>query len=159
METINEIIKQVDLQGNIHKVAITKDFDVLSFIIDVEANKTKPYQLNSNEIKFPNDFVILRFHTFAETNALAGFIIGINNRLYPSRFYFLDASNAIKTYPLDSTYATGFYCSNILIVKHEVEIEIPKDSNLIFYVYNAHTSDQEIYIEMKGYHIFKRIIN
>ena len=62
MESVDEIIKQIDFEGHIFEVAIVKEYEQFSFIIDVEANKTIPYHLNLNKIKFTNDFIIKRFH-------------------------------------------------------------------------------------------------
>lgn len=158
MDTIDEIIKQIDFQGNIYEVAVIKELEPLRFTIDVEASKATPYAINNNKLAFPNDYIIKDIITLAETNALAGFMFKIGGIYYPKLWYFLDASNELSTKTL-GTYSKLFYCTNSgLTFYQDLNIEISKDSNLEFYVYNTHTSAQEIYIDFIGYKVFRKII-
>ena len=157
MNEYNEVIKEIDMDGNIYEVAIVKAFDLLYFTIDVEASKPTPYNLNDNQLKIPNKFLITQIMTRAETNALAGFMLKINGMLYPSKSYFLDASNKLATQSL-GVYTKLFYCATTMNHYKNLNIKINEGDLLKFYVYNTHTSPQEIYVHLIGYRIFEKVL-
>ena len=157
MDIFQEIVKQIDQNGNVYEVAIVKESDMLRFTIDVEASKPTPYQLNSNELTFQNAFLITQLSFRAETNTLAGFLLQINAKFVPSLWYFLDASNILATQPLGST-ARGFDATTTLRAVKDLNIKINQGDKLKFYVYNTHTSAQELYIDLIGFRIYQKII-
>jgi len=157
MDSFNEIIQQIDIFGNKFEVAVVKEFEMIDFTIDVEANKATPYNLNDNVLKFANDFCITQIQILSETNELAGFLLSIAGNLYPSRTYFLDASNDLATQPIgDKT--KGFRCTTLLRRYQQLNICVNKGDLLKFLVYNTHTSAQEIYITLIGFRINHRIL-
>ena len=157
MDEYNEIVKQIDLEGNVYEVAVIKTFEPIEFTIDVEANKTTPYHLNENSLRFANDYCISQIQVLSETNGLAGFLLDIAGNLIPSRTYFLDASNKLATVPLGA-YTKGFRCTTLLRRYQQLDICVYKGDLLKFWVYNAHTVDQEIYITLIGFRILKKVL-
>ena len=157
MDSFNEIVKQIDQNGNIYEVAIVKAFEILEITIDVEASNATPYLLNDNAIRFDNAFQITQIHTQSETNALAGFLLKCDGSICPVLSYFLDATTLMKTMPLGA-YTKGFWCNTTVRRYPDLDIKICKDANMRFYVYNTHTSAQEIYITILGYRIYERVL-
>lgn len=157
MDEFNEIVKQIDLEGNVYEVGIVKVFEPLEFTIDVEANKAKPYNLNDNFLRFANDYCISQIQVLSETNGLAGFLLDIAGNLIPSRTYFLDATNELKTVALGAN-TKGFRCTTSLRRYQQLNICVHKGDLLKFLVYNTHTSAQEIYITFIGFRILKRVL-
>lgn len=157
MDVYDEIIRQIDIHGNKYEVAVVKEFDMLDFTIDVEANQATPYNLNNNALKFANDFCISQIQILSETNGLAGFLLNIAGNLIPSRTYFLDASNELATQPLGAN-TKGFRCTTTLRRYRQLDISVHEGDLLKFYVYNTHTSAQEIYISLIGFRIFKKVL-
>jgi len=158
MKEYDEISKQIDQDGNIIEVAIVKHFAMYEFVIDIEANKTVPYQINENSIKFPNDFLITDILTQAETNSLAGFLLKLDGSLLPNLSWYIDASTKAKTVPL-GVNTRGFACNTNMKRFPNLAIKIKQDDTLNFYVYNSHTSAQEIHVILLGYRIFEQVLN
>lgn len=157
MDEFNEIVKQIDLEGNVYEVAVIKEFDPIEFTIDVEANQATPYNLNDNSLKFANDYCISQVQVLSETNGLAGFLLDIAGSLVPSRTYFLDASNKLATVALGA-HTKGFRCTTLLRRYQQLDICVYKGDLLKFWVYNTHTVAQEIYITLIGFRLFKRVL-
>lgn len=157
MDIYSEVVTQIDLNGNKYEVAIVKEFDILGFVIDVEASKTTPYNLNDNALKFEHNFLITQIIAHAETNALAGFLLKLNGALVPSLSYFLDASNELLTQPLGAN-SRGFNCTALVKNWINLDLKIGKGEKLQFYVYNTHTSPQELHITLLGYRVFEKIL-
>jgi len=157
MHVLDEIIKQMDLEGNVYEVGIIKDFEPIEFTIDVEANQATPYNLNDNVLKFANDYTISQIQVLSETNGLAGFLLDIAGKLIPSRTYFLDATNKLATVPLGAN-TKGFRCTTLLRRYMDLDICVLKGDLLKFLVYNTHTVAQEIYITFIGFRTFKRAL-
>lgn len=156
MEVFNEIVKQIDMDGNIYEVAIVKEFDMLDFTIGIEGNKT-PYNLKDNKIRFPHDFYISQIELFSETNDLAGFLLNIGGIMYPSKSYYLDKNTTLVQKGI-SEYMVGFKATTTLRRYADLNIQIRKGDLLKFYVYNAHSLAQKIYVNLIGYRIYKRVL-
>jgi len=157
MDEYDEIVKQIDAFGNKFEVAVVKVFEMNEDTIDVEANKTTPYNLNTNALRFENDYCITQIKVLAETNGLAGFLLDIAGNLIPSRTYFLDASNELATQPLGAN-TKGFRCTTLLRRYQQLNICVHKGDLLKFLVYNTHTVDQEIYITLIGFRTFTKVL-
>jgi len=157
MDIINEVVKQIDINGKEYRVAVVREFDVIEITIDVEASKTTPYAIKNNFIKFSNKFVIDQLTIFSETNALAGLLLKNSGNLIPSISYYVDASNAITSKAL-GTYTKGFYSTTTLNHYRDLNIVIEKEGKLEFLVYNTHGSAQMLYIKLFGYRLFEKVL-
>lgn len=157
MDMYQEVVEQIDMDGNIYKVAIIKEFAPIEFTIDVEANKATPYNLNDNEIRFSHEYCISQIQVLSETNGLAGFLLNIAGKLIPTITYFLDATNKLATQPLGA-HTKGFRCTTLLRRYQQLDICVNKGDILKFLVYNTHTVAQEIYITFVGFRTFQKVL-
>lgn len=157
----NELVNQVDVKGNTYTVIKAKEFYPIHIVIDVEANKTKPYDLASNKKTFFFPYEITTIHSSSETNALVGTLMEINGQMYPCEAYFIDATpkNFLPITPLDSD---NHFLHSLASGQHEIykelDIKLEKDWQIKFYPYNSHTSAQKLYITFFGFKVYTKVL-